>query len=480
MNRRNFIKGSAMGTGLVLGGFAAGMKVEELNARREKGKEFEKSSVQVFNMCGYAAAPIPVVRIGYVGIGSRGSWAVTRILNIKDVEVTALCDIREEAVKTNQKTLASHHKKPAQEYYGNEYAWKKLCEQEDIDLIYIATSWEWHTPIALYAMECGKHVAIEVPAAVTMEECWQLVETSERTKRHCIQLENCCYDFFELLTVNMAQRGLFGEVVHAEGAYIHDLLRGMFGRPPRYEGDHEAWRWKGNLKSGNPYPTHGLGPVCWVLNVNRGDKMDYLTSMSTDDFSLEPLAKTLAMENDYYKPMAKHTFRGNMNTSVIKTNKGKTIMLQHDVSSPRPYSRIHLVSGTKGFAQKYPEPGKIALGHDFVDEEKMKELEEQYTPEIIKHISDAAKVIGGHGGMDFIMDWRMIDCLRNGLPMDMDVYDAATWSSITPLSIWSVANRSNSITVPDFTRGAWENNHPVNLTLRGGGNTDIVNTNQLE
>lgn len=473
IDRRKFIKGSAMAAGLMLTGLAEGAPVSEIEAQIKQNGQKAKNRKQLFNMCGYAADPIPVVRIGYVGVGSRGSWAVTRILNIKDVEVTALCDLREIAVKENQKTLQSHNKKPAKEYYGDEYAWKKLCEQEDIDLIYIATSWKWHTPIALYAMECGKHVAVEVPAAVTMEECWQLVETSERTRKHCIQLENCCYDFFEILTVNMAQKGLFGEVVHAEGAYIHDLLGGMFGNPPRFKGDYEQWRWEGNLKSGNPYPTHGLGPVCWALNINRGDKMEYLSSMSTDDFSLEPLAKRLAQENDYYKPMGKLTFRGNMNTSVIKTHNGKTIMLQHDVSSPRPYSRIHIVSGTKGFAQKYPEPGKLSFGHDFIDDVKMKELEEEYTPEMIKHISEVAKVIGGHGGMDFIMDWRMIDCLRNGLPMDMDVYDAAAWSSITSLSIWSVANRSNSIDVPDFTGGSWKNNNPVDLTLRGGGNTEV-------
>ena len=182
-------------------------------------------------MCGYAAAPIPVVRIGYVGIGSRGSWAVTRILNIKEIEIRGLCDLREEAVKKNQETLKNFNKRPAEEYFGDEYAWKKLCKQEDIDLIYIATPWEWYTPIAVYAMECGKHVAVEVPAAKTLEECWQLVETSERTKRHCMQLENCCYDFFEILTVNMVQQGLFGEVIHGEGAYIHELLSGMFGEP---------------------------------------------------------------------------------------------------------------------------------------------------------------------------------------------------------------------------------------------------------
>lgn len=197
INRRNFLKGSLFGAGMALTGFTSCSSVDKSEAEAivrecvEKGKNRK----QLFNMCGYAADPIPVVRIGYVGIGSRGSWAVTRILNIKEIEVRGLCDLREEAVKKNQETLKKFNKHPAKEYFGDEYAWKKLCEQEDIDLIYIATPWKWHTPIAVYAMECGKHVAVEVPAAKTLEECWQLVETSERTQKHCMQLENCCYDF---------------------------------------------------------------------------------------------------------------------------------------------------------------------------------------------------------------------------------------------------------------------------------------------
>lgn len=470
LNRRNFLKGSLLGAGgLMLSPFAGAKSFDEFDNSVKKSVDYAKRRKQVFNMCGYAAPKIPTVRIGYVGLGNRGGWAVKRMQNIKEIEVTALCDIKEKAVKDSQKVLKDLNKQSAKEYYGDEYSWKKLCEQDDIDLIYIATSWIWHTPIALYAMECGKHVAIEVPAAITMEECWQLVETSERTKKHCMQLENCCYDFFEILTINMAQKGVLGEIMHGEGAYIHDLLVDMFSGE-----DNRNWRRDCNHESGNPYPTHGLGPVCWALNINRGDKMEYMSSMSTNDFMMKALAEEKAKKDESFKSIAKMNYRGNMNTSVIRTNKGKTIMLQHDTSSPRPYSRIHTLSGTKGFVQKYPEPGKIAFGHEFVSNEKVKELEEQYTPEVIKHIADAAKVIGGHGGMDFIMDWRMIDCLRNGLPLDMEVYDAAAWSCITPLSIWSTANRSNSIDVPDFTGGSWNTNAPVDLTLRGGGNTSIT------
>ena len=467
IERRNFLKASMIGAGALLSGTTGYASIAKLNESVAENQQKANTRKQLFNMCDYAAAPLSTVRIGFIGVGNRGSSVVRRICHIKGAEVTALCDVNEEAVKKNQAELAKNNRKKAKEYYGDDMAWKKLCEQKDIDLIYIATPWRWHAPMAVYAMQCGKHVAVEVPAACTIEECWQLVETSERTKKHCFQLENCCYDFFEIMTINMAQKGILGEIMHGEGAYIHDLLNGLFNRPG-------AWRWRENVKNGNLYPTHGFGPVCWAMNVNRGDQMDYLTSMGTDDFMMGAKAREQAAANDAFKQAAALTYRGNMNTSLVRTHKGKTIMIQHDVTSPRPYSRLHVLSGTKGFAQKYPEPGKISFGHEFVNEAELKQLEEEYTPELVKHIADAAKKVGGHGGMDFIMDWRLIDCLRNGLPLDMDVYDAAAWSCITPLSIWSIANRSNSIDIPDFTAGAWKTNKPVNLTLRGGGNTEFI------
>lgn len=476
-SRRNFLKNTtAAAGGLLLPGLSGYASVNALHNDVVNAVAKSKKRKQVFNMSGYAAPKIPVVRIGYVGIGGRGGWAVNRMTNIKNVEIKALCDVREVAVKESQQTLKKAGLPAAKEYFGDVNAWKKMCEQQDLDIIYIATPWEWHVPIAVYAMEHGKHVAVEVPGATTLEDCWKLIETSERTKKHCMQLENCCYDFFETLTINMAQQGVLGELVHGEGAYIHALLDGLFGAKPKTATDYAgegAWRWKENLKNGNLYPTHGLGPVAQAMNINRGDKFDYLTSMSSNDFMMEALANKLAAQDDWYKQYTGKHYRGNMNTSVIKTNKGKTIMVQHDISSPRPYSRIHALSGTKGFVQKFPSP-QIAFGHGIADAAEMKKLEEQYTPELIRHVEQAAKKIGGHGGMDFIMDWRLIDCLRNGLPLDQDVYDLAAWSAVTPLSIWSVAHRSNSIDVPDFTGGSWKTNKPVDLTLRGGGNTEIV------
>ena len=450
-NRRDFLKltGLAAGAALIPGysayGQSAGLLPQVPGATQWQ-------HTQRFNMCGYAAPKIPTVRIGFVGVGNRGAAAVERVSYIEGVQIKAICDVRPEkaaAAKARIKTPGHD----AQLYTAGTDHWKKICERDDIDLLYVATHWALHAPIALYAMEHGKHVAVEIPAATTVEDCWKLVATSEKTKRHCVMLENCCYDFFELLTLNMARQGFFGEIVHTEGAYIHDILESMFDRSKRYD----LWRLRENAqRNGNLYPTHGLGPVCQVMNINRGDAMDYLTSMSGDDFMMGPMAAKLAAEDAFYAPFAGGRFRGNMNITAIRTKKGRTIMLQHDVTSPRPYSRIHLVSGTKATAQKYPLPGRIATSHEgWLSEDEMKKLEEKYTPAITRKIGELAKAIGGHGGMDFMMDWRLIDCLRNGLPVDMDVYDAALWSAVGPLSEWSGATRSNSVRVPEVTAGAW-------------------------
>jgi hypothetical protein len=424
------------------------------------------------NMCGYAAPKLDTVRIGIIGLGMRGPGAVERMSFIEGVAINALCDKYPERVVSAQQILQKAGLPKANEYSGDN-GWKQLCDRNDIDLVYICTPWALHTPMALYAMQQGKHVAVEVPAAVTMEECWALVETSEKTKKHCMMLENCCYDFFELLTLNMVRQGLFGEMVHAEGAYIHDLMVDYNFKKPNEGGYADMWRLKENWRNGNLYPTHGLGPIAQCMNINRGDQMDHLTAMSTDDFLMADYANSLAAKDEFYKPFAGKKYRGNMNTTLIRTVKGKTMMLQHDVSTPRPYSRIHLLSGTKGMAQKWPSPQKMAFGHSWLKPDELKTYEEKYTPEIVKRIGEMAKKVGGHGGMDFMMDWRLIDCLRNGLPLDQDVYDAALWSSVGPLSEQSVGNKSRTVDVPDFTRGAWKTNKPVELTLTGGGTTGV-------
>ncbi len=438
----------------------------------------KKIHIQKFNMSGYAAPALPVVRVGVIGLGDRGSGAVERLSFIEGVEIKALADLRQVAVAASQKYLASIGRPAAQGFSGDDNVWKKLVELPDLDLIYICTPWVWHTPMAVFAMENGKHVACEVPIARTVEEAWQLVETSERTKKHCQMLENCCYDFFELLTLNMARNGLFGDIIHGEGAYNHNLMGYNFKKPldeRQTDGAYTGmWRLKENAtRNGNLYPTHGLGPICQTMNINRGDKLDYLSSMSTNDFTMGPREKELAEKDPFFDEWKNSKFRGNMNTTLIRTALGKTIMVQHDVSSEQPYSRIHLVKGTQGMAVKYPKQ-MIALGESWSNDEELKAIWEKYTPEIVKRVGEMAKKVGGHGGMDFIMDWRMIDCLRNGLPLDQDVYDGAAWSAVAPLSEWSVANRSQSIDVPDFTGGSWKTNKPHGINLETGGLTKVL------
>jgi hypothetical protein len=320
-------------------------------------------------------------------------------------------------------------------------------------------------------MKNGKHACTEVPAAKTLDQCWELVETSEKTRKHCMMLENCCYDFFELLTLNMVRNGMFGEVVHAEGAYIHDLSKAYIFNKNGYA---DMWRLKENIgRNGNLYPTHGLGPIAQCMNINRGDKFDHIVSISTNDFTMNNLATELADKDEFFKPYVNKPYRGNMNTTIVRTFNGKTIMVQHDVSSPRVYSRLHLISGTKGCASKYPDPERISFGHEWIKEQELKDLYEKYSPPIVKHIGTIAKDVGGHGGMDFIMDWRTIDCLRNGLPLDENVYDAAAWSAVGVLSEQSVAKNGKTIDFPDFTRGAWKTNKPHDLTLNGGATTGV-------
>jgi len=466
-NRRDFLRNSLIGAGILSTGLVSCTGGDKKKAKEEQRSH---SGTQQFNMCGFAAPKLDKVRIGFIGLGSRGPGAVERMSRIENVEIVALCDQYPDRVDKCQKILARNGLPEATGFSGSKEIWKDLCNRPDIDLVYICTPWSLHTPMAVYAMEQGKHAASEVPAAITLDECWQLVETSEKTKKHCMQLENCCYDFFELLTLNMARQGYFGEIIHGEGAYIHNLLEYNFKK----DGYAEMWRLKENYtRNGNLYPTHGLGPICQIMDINRGDRMEYITSLQSADFQMAAEAKKRAAVDAFYNEFTENHYRGNMNTTLVRTYKGRSIMIQHDVTSPRPYSRIHLVSGTNGIACKWPEPPRISTGHAWLKPEEMKELEEKFTPEIVRHVGEMAKKIGGHGGMDFMMDWRLIDCLRNGLPLDQDVYDAALWSSIAPLSISSVANRSASVDIPDFTRGAWKTNSPVELTLKGGGTTGV-------
>jgi hypothetical protein len=378
-------------------------------------------------------------------------------MQVEGVEIKALCDLLPERAKKANEMVKKEGRPEAVEYSGEE-GWKKLCERDDIDLVYTCTPWLLHTPICIYAMKHGKHVVTEVPAALTIKDCWDLVNTSEATRRHCMMLENCCYDFFELATLNMARQGLLGEILHAECAYIHDLRSLKFDTKNGYQG---MWRLKEAVKhTGNLYPTHGLGPVAQIMSINAGDKFDYLTSMSTNQFGMSIYANE-KFGADSAEAKTKYKL-GDMNTTLVKTNKGHTIMIQHDTTSPRPYSRIHILSGTKGIAMKYPQQ-QLALepgAHSWLAKDKYDEVMNKYEHPLSKRMGEMAKKVGGHGGMDFIMDYRLIYCLRNGLPLDQSVYDAAAWSSIVELSEISTTNKSKSVEVPDFTRGTWKNTKP--------------------
>ena len=308
-NRRSFIRNIALGTGAIA------------TSVQSEAKEFtEPKGPKTFNMCGFAAPKLSTVRVGIIGLGQRGPDAVDRLSYIEGVEVKALCDKYADRVEKAQNILTKKGLPKAKAYSGEE-GWKALCESNDIDLVYVTTPWHLHTPISVYAMKNGKHAASEVPAAKTIDECWELVETSEKTHKHMMMLENCCYDFFELLTLNMARNGVFGELVHAEGAYIHDLTKDyLFDK----DGYADMWRLKENMtRNGDLYPTHGLGPIAQCMNINRGDKFDYLVSMSTNDFTMGKMANELAAKDDFFKPYANKNYRGNMNTSVIKTKIGR-------------------------------------------------------------------------------------------------------------------------------------------------------------
>lgn len=411
------------------------------------------------DVIGLTCPPIDTVRIGFIGLGARGTEAIRRFTYQKGIRVVALCDLHQARTDTCQHMLQRAGMPEAATYYGREDAWKQVCERPDIDLIYIATDWVHHAPIILYAMEQGKHVACEVPAALTLDEIWKIVDTAERTRKHCMMLENCVYDFFEITTLNMAQQGLFGDITHVKGAYNHCLADIW----PDYNAD---WRMQYNMgHRGDVYPTHGMGPACQLLNIHRGDRMSYLVAMDSDPISLPAYLKEHGREAD-----ARNFQNGEVTLTLIRTEKGKTLQIEHNVASPRPYSRLYQLTGTKGFANKYPvegyaldsqtlpesvTDGQTFTAHEYMPAEAQSKLMELYKDPIVKEMEASAKEVGGHGGMDFIMDTRLIYCLRHGLPLDMDVYDLAEWCSLIPLTKLSIENGSAPVEVPDFTRGHW-------------------------
>jgi len=441
-NRREFLK-----TGAAIGAALAGMNLAVPAQAAGKGEARTQ----------FRLNPIDPVRVGFVGVGGMGTTHVQNYLNIDGVQIKAICDIVPEKVERAQKLVeAAGQPRPAG-YFKGPTDFERLCETEDLDLVMTATPWEWHVPVCVSAMKNGKHAATEVPAAMSIEDCWKLVETAEKYGRHCQMMENCCYDRIELMTLHMARKGVLGEILHAEAGYLHDLRGVKFS--DQGEG---LWRraWAQKL-NGNLYPTHGLGPVAQCMNINRGDAFDFLVSLSSPgrglhEYAIEKFGPDSPQAGEEY-------VLGDVNTSLIKTKLGKTIILIHDTNLPRPYSRINLIQGTKGIAHKYPDrvyiEGKAARAHQWDEFQKFAvEFEHPLWQAI------AARGEGrGHGGMDYIEDYRLIWSLRHGEPLDQDVYDAAAWSAIVGASCRSVARKGKPIEIPDFTRGKWRTNPPLGI-----------------
>lgn len=450
MNIKNRIAAAFIMAAMTLSSFASSPIVTQV-PERPAGQS---------DMVGFAADPIDTVRVGVIGLGMRGASAVDRLIKVPGAKVVAICDIEMPRVEKSLQYFDKAGLPRAAAYGGKEDSWKELVERPDLDLIYIVTDWKNHTPMALYAMEQSKHAAIEVPAAMNLDEIWALINTSERTRRHCMMLENCVYDFFEMNTLNMAQQGLFGEVLHVEGSYIHNLEEFW----PYYWNN---WRMDYNREHrGDVYPTHGTGPACQLLDMHRGDRMTTLVAMDTKAVNAPAyIERTTGKAPESFA-------NGDHTMTMIRTAEGKTLHIQHDVVNPRPYSRMYQLTGTKGFANKYPmegyafEPAQLAndevpdhenlSAHGYISDAQCQALTEKYIHPIIKEVGEVAKSVGGHGGMDYIMDYRLIYCLRNGLPLDMDVYDLAEWCSLIPLSALSIENGSAPVEVPDFTRGNWQ------------------------
>ena len=450
LSRRDLLKSVALtGAGIGFGGVPAGQRLTAASPQAP-GASAPAAGVSYESMIGMPFSRLETVRVGLIGIGSRGTGHLTDLLGIDHVQVTALCDIDREAIGKGRTLVEKAGQKTPAVYLKNERDFENLCGRDDVDLVYAATPWEWHAPMILSALNNGKNVAVEVPAVKSLPECWEIVEASEKNRRHCIMLENCCYGESELLVLTMVRAGVFGEIEHGEAAYNHDLRAALFEKES--EG---LWRrFEHVQRDGNLYPTHGLGPVARYMDINRGDRFDYLVSMSSLEKGLSLYRAEHVPKSD---PRWSESYKcGDINTSLIKTARGRTIMLQHNTCSPRPYDRINLVSGTKGIFRDYPPRFFFDGAEDKERWESIDKFKGKYEHPLWKQQGERARKEGGHGGMDYIMNARLIQCIRHGLVPDMDVYDAASWTAPGPLSEISVAQGSAPVKFPDFTRGRWQ------------------------
>ena len=419
------------------------------------------------HVLGLTAPKLETVRVGFVGLGGRGPWAVKRYAHIPGVEIVALCDYEEARAEKTQSELRNRGLKPADIYFGPK-GYEELCKRDDIDLVYVATDWNHHFPIAKFAMENGKHAAIEVPAAMNLAQCWELIDLAEKTRLHCFILENCCYDYYEMNALAMAQDGVFGEIIRAEGAYIH-TLDGAWDNYWKDPNDNDVndlhWRLKYNKENrGDIYSTHGLGPVAQCMNIHRGDRFTTLVAMDTESFAGKAAVKRKTGKECVDFRNGDHT------TTLMRTAQGKVVEIQHNVMTPQPYNRLFKLTGTKGYATKYPTPefalsGEALKGtdapqmdnlnaHKFMDAKQKDALMKKYYHPILTEYGEKGRSMG-HGGMDYIMDARLVYCLQHGLPLDIDVYDMAEWCCLAELGALSMDNNCAAVSFPDFTRGHW-------------------------
>ncbi|WP_242205136.1 Gfo/Idh/MocA family protein [Aestuariivivens insulae] len=462
-NRRDFLKKSSMaGVGLAfLPNLINANSYESPNAYKEN------------YMGGFAAPKINTVRCAFIGVGARGSGHARQIATIEGTEVVAISDLYEDLAKKSAekcKTIgAGQRHKDIKTYHGGADEWKKMLNEVKPDMVVIATPWSLHAPMAIAAMEAGAHAFVEVPIAVSIKEMWDIVKTSEKTQKHCMMMENVNYGRDELLYLNMCRQGVIGELLHGEAAYIHEL-RGQMHEVERGTG---SWRtYEYAKRDGNLYPTHGLGPVAQYMNLARGeDNFERINSFSSPGKGRNLYAKKHFDKDHKWNQL---DFKGgDINTSIIKTTLGRTIMVQWDETSPRPYSRHNLIQGTNGTLAGFPT--RIALEggvegatknhHSWAQGEDLAAIYEKYEHPLYKRLGEVSKKMGGHGGMDFMMLYRIVECLRKGQPLDQNVYEGCFWSAVGPLSEASVKAHGDSQKFPDFTRGAWKTTKPLDIIM---------------
>jgi predicted dehydrogenase len=422
-------------------------------------------------MGGFSAPKLETVKCAFIGVGARGSGHAQQIAAIEGTEVVAISDLYQDLAERSANVCkenggGNRHKKISL-YTGGENDWKKMLKKENPDAVFVCTPWKLHAPMAIEAMKSGAHVFVEVPLALTIQEMWDIVDTSEKTQKHCMMMENVNYGREELLYLNMCRKGVIGELLHGEASYIHEL-RGQMNEVERGTGSWRTYHYAN--RDGNLYPTHGLGPVAQYMNLARGeDNFKFINSFSSPGKGRNLYAaKNFPADHKWNKLDFKG---GDINTSIVKTNMGRTIMVQWDETSPRPYTRHNLIQGTKGTLTGFPT--RIALEggveggpdnhHEWAEGEQLQKIFEKYEHPLYVRLGELATKMGGHGGMDFIMRYRIIECLRNGLPLDQNVYEGCYWSAVGTLSEVSVAQNGAPQEFPDFTRGNWKTTAPLDI-----------------